>query len=138
VLARVAVGLCRAPWGGRRVGVVSVAVEAVGQALLGPAGDPVTALAGAFLTGLGCSLVFPAMGREVVHLVEPQLRGTALGAFAAFQDVAYGLTGPLAGLLADRVGYGGVFLLGSAAAVLGFLTTVQLLRARPVVTTSPT
>ncbi|MBB3266845.1 MFS family permease [Azospirillum sp. OGB3] len=138
VLVRFALGHLPDRVGGLRVAMGSLAVEAVGQALLWSAGDPVTALAGAFLTGLGCSLVFPAMGREVVHLVEPQLRGTALGAFAAFQDVAYGLTGPLAGLLADRVGYGGVFLLGSVAAVLGFLTTVQLLRARPVVKTSPT
>lgn len=138
VLVRFALGHLPDRFGGLRVAMGSLAVEAVGQALLWTAGDPVTALAGAFLTGLGCSLVFPAMGREVVHLVEPQLRGTALGAFAAFQDVAYGLTGPLAGLLADRVGYGGVFLLGSAAAALGLLTTVQLLRARPVVKTSPT
>ncbi|QCN99239.1 MFS transporter (plasmid) [Azospirillum argentinense] len=138
VLVRFALGHLPDRFGGLRVTMGSLAVEAVGQALLWTAGDPVTALAGAFLTGLGCSLVFPAMGREVVHLVEPQLRGTALGAFAAFQDVAYGLTGPLAGLLADRVGYGGVFLLGSVAAVLGFLTTIQLLRARPVVKTSPT
>ena len=97
--------------------------------LIWGAGDPLLALAGAFLTGLGCSLIFPAMGREVVHLVDPHLRGTALGGFSAFQDLAYGLTGPLAGLLADRAGYGSVFLIGGIAAGAGFLIALVLRRA---------
>ena len=71
-------------------------------------------------------MVFPAMGREVVHLIEPHLRGTALGAFTAFQDLAYGLTGPLAGLLADRAGYGSVFLMGGIAASAGLLIALWL------------
>ena len=110
----------------------SLAVEAVGQALIWGAGDPTVALAGAFLTGLGCSLVFPAMGREVVHLVEPHLRGTALGGYSAFQDLAYGLTGPLAGLLADRAGYSSIFLVGAVAGSAGLVVAVYLRRARAV------
>jgi predicted MFS family arabinose efflux permease len=70
------------------------------------------------------------MGREVVRLVEPHLRGTALGGFSAFQDLAYGLTGPLAGLLADRAGYDSVFLIGTVAAAAGLLIALSLLRAR--------
>ncbi|KAA0593793.1 MFS family permease [Azospirillum lipoferum] len=128
VLVRFAFGHLPDRIGGLPVAMGSLAVEAVGQLLVWSAGDPTLALAGAFLTGLGCSLVFPAMGREVVHLVEPHLRATALGAFAAFQDVAYGLTGPVAGLLADRAGYGSVFLLGGAAAAAGFLTALSMRR----------
>ncbi|WP_341510383.1 hypothetical protein [Bradyrhizobium sp. ISRA442] len=70
------------------------------------------------------------MGREVVHLVEPHLRGTALGGYAAFQDLAYGLTGPLAGLLADRAGYGSVFLIGGAASLGGLLIALTLRRTQ--------
>jgi MFS family permease len=128
VLVRLLFGQLPDRMGGLRVATGSLAVEAVGQLLIWGAHDPLLALAGAFLTGLGCSMVFPAMGREVVHLVEPHLRGTALGGYAAFQDLAYGLTGPLAGLLADRAGYGSVFLVGGAAASAGMLIALRLRR----------
>lgn len=110
------------------VALVSLAVEAAGQYLLWTAPGPVMALLGAFLTGLGCSLIFPAMGIEVVRRVPPHLRGTAAGGFAAFQDLAYGLTGPAAGLLADRLGDAVVFLVGGLAASLGFVLVVAIAR----------
>jgi MFS family permease len=112
--------------GGLPVAIGSLAVEAVGQALIWSAPTPAFALVGAFLTGLGCSMVFPSMGREVVRIVEPHLRGTALSGFSAFQDVAYGLTGPVAGLLADRAGYGSVFLIGTIAAAAGLVIALYL------------
>ncbi|SEL33369.1 Predicted arabinose efflux permease, MFS family [Variovorax sp. YR750] len=130
VLVRVLFGHLPDRVGGLPVAIGSLAVETVGQVLIWSASDPMVALVGAFLTGLGCSMIFPAMGREVVHLVQPHLRGTALGGFSAFQDVAYGLTGPLAGLLADRAGYGGVFLAGACAAAAGLVIAISLRQAQ--------
>jgi len=88
--------------------------------------SPWLALLGALLTGLGCSMVFPSMGQEVVKQVPPHLRGTAVGGFAMFQDLAYGATGPVVGLFADRQGYSTVFLIGGLAATLGMWAVRRL------------
>lgn len=118
--------------GGWPVAIASLAVEVVGQALIWATPLPELALLGAFLTGIGCSLIFPAMGREVVALVPPHLRGTAIGGFTGFQDLAYGLTGPVAGFLADRAGYGSVFLVGALAALAGLVAALAVRsRRRP-------
>ena len=137
VLVRVLFGHLPDRIGGLPVAIGSLAVEAIGQVMIWSATDPIVALVGAFLTGLGCAMVFPAMGREVVHLVEPHLRGTALGGFTAFQDLAYGLTGPLAGLVADRAGYDSVFLIGAAAATAGLLIALCLRRSQNLVPSQP-
>ncbi|MBS7544749.1 arabinose transporter [Ancylobacter oerskovii] len=137
VLVRVLFGHLPDRIGGLPVAIGSLAVEAAGQVLIWSAGSPLLALAGAFLTGLGCSMIYPAMGREVVRLVPPHLRGTALGGFSAFQDVAYGLTGPMAGFLADRAGYGSVFLIGGAAAAAGLAIALGLRRMPAVAARQP-
>jgi MFS family permease len=133
VLVRVLFGHLPDRVGGLPVAIGSLAIETVGQLLIWSAHDPVLAFVGAFLTGIGCSMIFPSMGREVVHLVEPHLRGAAMGAYSAFPDLAYGLTGPVAGLLADRSGYGSTFLVGGVAAGIGCLIALYLRRANSVV-----
>ncbi len=126
VLVRILFGHLPDRLGSIPVGLVSIVVEAAGQFLLWTAAGPGMGLAGAFLTGLGCSLIFPAMGIEVVRRVPPHLRGTAAGGLAAFQDLAFGLTGPVTGLLADRFGYGVVFLIGGLAACLGLTLIIDI------------
>lgn len=129
VLMRILGGRLPDRLGGVRVALFSLAVEAIGQAVLFLAPGPRTALAGALLTGLGCSLVYPAMAIVVVHRVAPQLRATAMGGFSAFQDLAYATTGPLAGLLVDRFGVAVAFLVGTFAATAGLFAAISMRRA---------
>jgi MFS family permease len=128
VLVRVLFGHMPDRIGAIPVALVSLVLEAVGQYLLCAAFNPAMAIAGTFFTGLGCSLMFPTMGIEVVRRVPAHLRGSAAGGLAAFQDLALGLTGPVTGLLADRFGYGVVFLIGGLAASLGFAQVIAIAR----------
>lgn len=126
VLVRIFFGHLPDRIGGLPVAICSLAIEMVGQLVIWLSPNPGFALVGAFLTGVGCSMVFPSMGREVVRLVAPHLRGTALGGFSAFQDLAYGLAGPGAGLLADIAGYPSVFLAGCVSSALGLIIAIVL------------
>lgn len=109
--------------GGRRVAIGSLLVELVGQAVIATATTPDVAVAGAAITGLGFSLVFPSLGVEAVKRVPPQNRGVALGAYVAFFDLAIALSAPGAGLLVGAWGYASVFAAGAVAAALATLLT---------------
>jgi MFS family permease len=119
IFVRVVLGHLPDRMGGFRVALCSLVIEAIGQAMLWLAPNEWTALSGAFVTGLGCALVFPALGVELLKRVLPANRGSAMGGFVAFLDIAYGLAGPGAGLVAGLFGYPAVYLLGAASALLG-------------------
>lgn len=115
--------------GGMRVGIASLALQFVGQLLLWWAPGPVLALLGAVITGLGFSLVFPAMGVEATRRVPAAQRGQAVGNFIAFFDLSLGLGGPLLGLAATLGGSAAPFLVGAVSTLAALL----LLRRLPPV-----
>jgi MFS family permease len=119
-------------YGGARVALASLAVEALGQLLFWSATDPLQAHAGAVLTGIGFSLVFPAFGVEAVRDVPPASRASAMGAYVAFFDIALMAGTPIAGVVASHFGYRAVFLVGALAAGGSALVALGLLRRRGI------
>jgi MFS family permease len=130
IFARAVFGNLPDKIGGYRVALWSLIVEALGQVTVWGAPHEIVALTGALVTGLGCALVYPALGVEALKRVLPANRGSAMGAFSAFLDIAYGLAGPAAGLIAGRFGYAAVYLFGAACAVLGAALVVSVGRSR--------
>jgi MFS family permease len=119
IFVRVVLGSLPDRMSGYRVAFWSLVVEAIGQAVIWGAPSEMVALAGALVAGLGCALVFPALGVEALKRVLPANRGSAMGAFVAFVDIAYGVSGPAAGVIAGQFGYAAVYLFGAVCALLG-------------------
>lgn len=127
--------LVRVFWGGLpdrvngyRIALISLLIEFIGLITLWLAPVYGIALFGAALTGAGCSLIYPAVGTEVVKAVAPQMRGTALGGYSAFQDIAYGVTGPLAGMVVATLGYRGIYLIAAMGVLIALMMTLSALR----------
>jgi predicted MFS family arabinose efflux permease len=112
--------------GGAPVAAVSLLIAAAGQISLWSAASPSPAIAGATLTGIGSSLVFPAMGVVAIRRVPPQNRGVAAGAYVAFFDIAIGVGGPLCGIIAGHYGYGSVFLASAVACLFAIALAVAI------------
>jgi MFS family permease len=108
-------------FGGYTVAFVSFVVEMVGQLLIGVSSSPLLAIAGCALTGMGFSLVFPALGVLAIQRVAPQMRGTALAAYSAFFDLSLSIAGPVAGLLAAWWNYPSIYLFGSVSCLVALL-----------------
>jgi MFS family permease len=119
IFVRLVLGSLPDRMSGYRVALWSLAIEAIGQTMIWGVPYEIAALAGALVTGLGCALVFPALGVEALKRAPPANRGSAMGAFVAFLDIAYGVSGPVAGLIAGQFGYAPVYLFGAACALIG-------------------
>jgi len=127
ILVRLAFGHLPDRVGGARVALVCLLIEAAGLALIWLAPGPLVALAGAGLTGLGYSLVYPGFGVEAVLRVPAQSRGLAMGAYTAFLDLALGLGGPALGVVAGSAGFGPVFLVSALLVLAAIPIAIRFL-----------
>jgi MFS family permease len=129
------VGLIRR-FGGFWVAGVSFAIETAGLAVLALTHSRELAYVGCGLTGLGFSLIFPALGVEVAETFSISSRGTVLAVYSAFVDLSLFVTGPIAGLVISLYGYSAVFA-GVGGLVLAALVMTLWLAARGVPQQSP-
>lgn len=114
--------------GGFNAAILCMAVETCGLVLLRLAPSSGFALAGAGLTGIGLSLVYPALGVEAIKNVPTPSRGAGLSAYAVFFDLALAIAGPVMGAIALGQGYDWIFFYASLLSVSALLLTVWLSR----------
>jgi MFS family permease len=120
---RLILGWTIAYFGGYRVALVSLLVECVGLLVLATAGHVGVAMLGAALSGVGFSLIFPALGVVAVERVSISNRGAALAAYSVFIDVALGVTGPLGGWIASGGRYAPMFVVAAMMSLAASLLT---------------
>ncbi|QNK02825.1 MFS transporter [Dyella telluris] len=123
---RLVLGWTIATFGGYRTALVSLLIECVGLVVLATAGQAGMAMLGAALSGIGFSLIFPALGVVAVERVSASNRGAALAAYSVFIDVALGVTGPLGGWIASGGRYGPMFVVAAAMSLAAALLTIGL------------
>lgn len=121
VLTRILFASFPDKYGGFTIALISLIIEVAGQMLIWTSASKTLAIIGCGLTGVGFSLVFPALGVLAIQQVKPQMRGTALGAYVAFVDLSLGLAGPIAGLIAGWFDYQTVYLFGGTSCVIAMI-----------------
>jgi MFS family permease len=124
-------------FGGFPVAKVCLVVESLGVLLLWRSTSPWMALFGAALTGVGYSLVFPALGVEAVERVPVENRGTALSVYTVFADVSFFMVGPVAGAVIGAFGYASVFLFAWICVLSALAIVLILARKKSHPTLAP-
>lgn len=118
-------------YGGLNVALVSLAVETLGLTIICLATHPYFALIGAGITGLGFSLIFPALGVMAMKTVPSSNQGSALAGYGLFIDISLGITGPLIGGVADSFGLNYIFPFSIAIVLIGLALVFYLKTESP-------
>ena len=103
-----------------RVSGGALIVGAVGLAVLALLPSQTGILLGSVAFASGVAFLMPGLLTLAVSRVSEMERGSVVGTASAFLDLAFGVAPAILGIVAARVGFGGVFLTGAAASALGF------------------
>lgn len=112
-------------YGRFRVAFPGLVAGASGLAVLATVPGPALALAGVALYGAGFAMAFPALMALAADRAPESERGSALGTFTAFFDVATATSGAVIGAIADSRGFGTAW---GTTSVLCLLSAVLLVR----------
>lgn len=107
--------------GGINVAIFCILTEVAGLGILFMAGNAGLALIGAAISGLGFSLVFPALGVEAVKLLPASRAGVALAAYGLFIDLSLGVTGPFSGTIVNLFGMRSLYAFSAGLVFAGLI-----------------
>jgi len=113
-------------FGGIKVAIASLLVETIGLLIISLATNSEMALLGAGVTGLGFSLIFPALGVVAIKSVSPSSQGSALAGYGLFIDFSLGVAGPLIGGVADIWGMKYIFPFSTSMVMVGLAVAYYL------------
>lgn len=106
--------------GTRRVARTALAFSTAGLVVMGVWAEPVGLFVGAAIFAIGQALAFPTLMALALSAAPARERGSVVGTFTAFFDLAFGLGALSTGWVAQNAGYEGAFLIAAAVAALGF------------------
>lgn len=101
------------------VAVPGLVLSSAGLLTMAAFQQPVTALVGVAVFGVGFALVFPALMAFAVGRVPDHERGEVLGSFTAFLDIGVGGGAYLIGSIADAAGFGAAYATSAVLCLCG-------------------
>lgn len=102
-----------------RAARLSLVVSAGGLTVMGMWRTPTGLFVAVAVYAVGQALAFPALMSLSLRGTPPGERGAAIATFTAMVDVAFGVGPVTLGFVAAGFGYGAVFLVGAAVALVG-------------------
>lgn len=98
----------------------ALVTNTIGLTVIALWAEPVGLYMGAVLFGIGQALAFPALMTIALRGAAPAERGAVVGTFTAFFDLAFGVGALTLGVVAELLGYRGLFLSAAAVSLFGF------------------
>ncbi|MCU6668190.1 MFS transporter [Enterobacteriaceae bacterium H4N4] len=128
IIARTVAGHLPDRFGGARIALIFVLVQAAGMFLIWLASTSLVASVGAAFAGFGYSLVYPGLGIEAISGSSPQNRGMVMGIYTAFLDVAMAIGSPALGWIGSHLGLNAIFLTGALVVLSTAVVACLLLK----------
>ncbi|MFN2490390.1 MAG: MFS transporter [Actinomycetota bacterium] len=100
---------------------IALALSGTGLAVVGVSGTIAGLFAGTILFSVGQALAFPALMTVAVAAAPPSERGSVVGTFTAFFDLAFGAGAVSLGGVAALAGYEGTFIAAAGVAAAGLV-----------------
>jgi MFS family permease len=107
--------------GHARVGVIAMALQALGFVIIAFPPTVLSLVLGAVALATGGAVLYPTLVALVIERADQAERGLALGTLSGSWDLGVVIGSALVGVVADQVSYGAGFAVGALGCVLGVL-----------------
>ena len=120
--------------GPKRASSLALVLLAIGLTIVGLWNTPTGLYVGAAVFAVGQALAFPSLMTLAVEGAPPADRSSVVGTFTAFADVGFAVGAVSLGVVANAVGYEGVFFAAAAASLAGLFVIARMPRSASVST----